>query len=530
MKIVKWQKAGSGLIVMMVLTVVFLLATIVLYQSSHTSAVTHDTDTLLRGDVLQNLVNSAAEEAGAKLEYLFNEPKSPVFSMIRQVVYRPDVGEYDFSEYVSTPELTAIIASSEYAQYKVEAPEVKVVLQRQLDKTEYERFGIVTLRVTGTSGGILGRQVKRRIEFARAFKVALTTVPRPFDTYGIYYANAEGVTDTNSVNDSRQRLISLNDELWSSLKRAKVENVLEEGAEMKALEGRLLPQNQARERVNELAQLKGGALLGLYYPGVSLKLNTLDLAEYLRALVSKAERALRRTKTLTRQEEFVPAASMTNELVYEGLWRIWAHKEAFRLIKTSDEAYNALQHYHFSFEKDFWRKRIQYKVEKRANEESFSAAWQRYRKDHPTLRGVISTNNDVPLYLTGKITGSAVIVVGPGGAIIHDLNKSGGPKDLLTIVSYAGPIHIKGECHCSLFLCKPNGAERPEVNIPADATLLGNLVSWSPPLATSLQGMIKRDMRYVSGFNGDKGQVVLNNHLLHVAFSPKTIYRKVKRN
>ena len=527
MKRTRKNDEGAGLIVILVITVVVLLAVVAFHQSNLANSVSLDAGTLVRGDVLQILVQSATEEAMARVEHHINEPSSLLFTRIRQVVYHPDLGKLDLSEFVELPETKAILASPGYEQYQIDEPKVEVVLQRQLDKTEYERLGIVKFSLHGYTAFGYGRPVSRTVEVTRAFKVALTTIPRPYDSYGLYFANVEGVTNVSRVNSLRDGLIEANERLWSAVDRHRANS---ESDDIKALIGRMLPKEQARERCKELSSFEDGALMGLYYPGVSFRLDTLDLATYLQNLSSGVSRELSQTEAVIGDEpEFIARADKASSLIFEGIWRIWAQSQAFRVIKPSDKAYVSLKHYSFSFSPDFWQRRIQYRVKVRADEKDINEAWSRFRREHPVIKGVVKVENEVPLQLKGAIVGQAVIVLGAGGATLEDLNKNGGPTDVLTIVAHRGTLRIKGECHCSVFLGENSGGNRAAIEIPKSSTLLGSLIAWQAPLATSLQGMLKRDMRYVSGFNGDQGQVVVNNRLLHVALSPKTIYRKVSR-
>ena len=514
---------GTGLIIVFVITVLVLLATVAFYQSNLASSVSMDADTLVNGDISQLLVQSAVEEAVAKVESLINCPSSQLFHRFREVVYHPDLGRIPLGEYIDLPETKAMMATPGYEQFQIEEPVVEVVLQRQLDKTEYERLGIIKFTIAGYSTYGFGRTVRRVVEVTKAFKVVLTTIPRPYDCYGLYFAKAKGVTDVNSVNGQRDTLIRANERLWSAVKSHCSRY---ESAVSKALIGRLLPQQQAKDRCKELPSMDAGALMGLYYPGVTFRLDTLDLGEYLQDLSHKVNRELGQVEAAIGDEsQFIAKADSAANLIFEGIWRIWAFSQAFRVIKPNDRAFVPLQHYAFSFAESFWQRRIQYRVKVRPGEKGINEAFSRFQNEHKVLRGVIHIDSDKPLKLKGAIKGQAVIVVGSGGVTLENINKNGGETDILTIVANKGAIEIKGECHCSIFLGKGDA----KLRLPRDSSLLGSLVAWERPLATSLQGMIKRDMRYVSGFNGEQGQVVVNSRLLHVALSPKTIYRKVSR-
>ena len=514
---------GTGIIIVFVVTVLVLLATVAFYQSNLATSVSVDADTLVNGDVLQLLVQSATEEAIARVDKLLNCQSSQFYHRVREVVYHPDLGKLSLGEHIDLPETKAIMGTPGYEQFQIEEPIVEVVMQRQLDKTEYERLGIIKFTIAGYSTYGYGRRVRRVVEVTKAFKVVLTTIPRPYDCYGLYFANADKVTDISSVNGQRDTLIRANERLLRAVKRHCASH---ESIESKALLGRLLPQQQAKERCKELPTMESGALMGLYYPGVTYRLDTLDLGEYLQGLASQVNRELGLVEAAIGDERnFINKADSAANLIFEGIWRIWAFSQAFRLIKPNDKAYVPLKHYSFSFTEEFWQRRIQYRVKVRPGERGINEAWKRFHQDHKVLRGVIKIDSQEPLKIQGTIKGQAVIVIGSGGVVLENVNKNGGETDILTIVANEGDIDVRGECRCSIFLGKGSA----KLKIPKESTVLGSLVAWQPPLATSLQGMIKRDMRYVSGFNGEQGQVVVNSRLLHVALSPKTIYRKVSR-
>jgi len=530
MTTVRGRRRGAGMVVVLALSVVLVLAVVFFAQSRLTSSVTADAAALVHGDVLQALVDSALQEAQTSAARQADDPASPLFEAFRKLVYYPDTGAFTVTDAVDLPETRALLADPYYKDYVVETPEVQVVLQRQLDKTEYERFGLLRYRVRGHFGSVFGRKVVRTVEVAQAFKVALTTVPRPYDSYGLYVAEAEGLTDRDAVNERRAALFALNEQLRSVVRQARAHD--DGGAAGLALEGRMVPVEGQAERTPELPSLEGCALLGLPRVGVKLDLVSLDLAAYLDVVVVRAKQAIEEAAAASGRvdETFIEAADRANMALYEGLFRIWSYQEAFWFVPAGHEARKSLDHYAFSFQKDFWQRRVQYCVKPREGEPDCQAAWQRFLAFHPRVNGVVAIENTTPIRLTGLVPGRSVIVVGPGGAVIDGLNQEAGAGDLVTVVAYAGPVTVASSSRCSVFLCKPDGPAAPELAVAPGADVLGSLAMWDASQARILQGRLVRDMRYGSGYNGEDGRVVVNPHLLHVAVSPTTSYRKAGRS
>lgn len=88
------------------------------------------------------------------------------------------------------------------------------------------------------------------------------------------------------------------------------------------------------------------------------------------------------------------------------------------------------------------------------------------------MEGVIDlTAWPARLRLTGELAGRVVMLVGPQGADLTDLNRDANALNRLTVVSFGGPLTVAGEVHASLVALS---AETPQaahgrISIPKSA-------------------------------------------------------------
>mgnify|MGYP001555229224 FL=1 len=522
----------------MVVVVVAILAILAFSQSFFTSSVTTEADVLVKGDIAQMLADSGVQEAMAQMRYMANNPKSPIFLPLRELVYAPDKGKLDLSTHFNIDETRQMAQTEGYEGYSLQEPSVEVVLQRHIDKTEYERIGVIKYSLGVTASGGLTRRPFRRVEVVQPFKTCLTAPPRPFCLGGVFVANASELTDMSRLRSLRSRFISANADLWRTLEelQSRIPSNLKQS--YSDLERRLVPQETAVKRTPAVTGEGEAMLIGCYTEGADLHLSSLDLAQFLDSYDRKlsvfeqnyrlgAQRA--RGSNISDHQFFIENATKAAETVEDALFRLWAQRNVFRYVTQKDPFFKKLSDHLYKFNHEFWLKRCQYSVKKRDGEADINVAWKRFLKEHSQVNGVIRVENEQePLELKGLVKGKFVLVLGAGGAKIDNFNVKDEMTDVATIVASTGHIKIKGEAHCSIFLARQDSAPPPNLTIDPKARLVGNLHMWQPPLQ-ALAGTLVRLEKYSSGITLDGGRVILIQTYLHVAVAPKIIYRKVTR-
>ncbi len=532
---------GSGLLIVMVVVIIAIFAILTFGQSFFTSSITVEADVLVKGDVAQVLADSAIQEAMAQMRHQANTPSTQIFNCLRQLVYAPDLGKLDLSDHIKIPETEALLFSEGYAGYHVANPKVEVVLQKHIDKTEYERIGIIKYTAEVTAPGGITRKAFRRVEVTQPFKTCLVNSPRPFCLGGVFVAKADELTDMESLKSLRSRFISANSDLWRKVNDCKAMAPPSLSEHYKDLERRMIPQQTAVDRTPPVTGEGEAMLIGCFHGGADFYLQSLDLASYLKVYDEKlrsiegkynsaAQRASSSLAATGAHDDFIKNANEAVKTIEDALFRIWAQRNSFRYVTREDPFFAKLSEHLYKFDYSYWTRRCQYKVRKGVGEADCNAAWQRYLRDHPSPKGIIRIENDgEPLRLSGLVKGKYVLVLGSGGAIIENFNTNDGPSDVATIVACTGPLKIKGEVHCSLFLAKHEQAPPPDLFIDSQARIVGNLHMWQPPLQP-LVGTLFRLEKYSSGITLDGGRVIIVQTYLHVAIAPQTIYRRVSRH
>lgn len=510
------------------LVILFILGLLFLVQSRFSSQAARETRLLGMGDRVELIADSAIEEAMAVLRQAVEDPSSEAFASFRKLVYAPKKGEMDLlvdHPYRHTQSLLKREASE---GIELDPPEVRVVLQRQIDSTAYERRGILRYRATARMGRLFGRRVIRRIERVQSFKVALAGMPMPHCSYGVFLAHLDGLIDTTRVNGLRQRLMTELGDL-----RRLVAQVLAAApdAAKETLEAfqRSLLRDGACERAKELPRSGVGSLYGLIRQDASLQLENLELAGRLSRSVEAAKRLAAAARGASRNAAGLEALRRWDGAIRKGFWDLWAFNRVFRVLPDDHAAYAPLKASFYKFDPSFWLRRAQYRVRPRAGEKDMATAWERFRQSRSEVHGVIAfDNSDEVLTLTGRLRGQACLVVGTGGLLLEDFNGEGPSGDVITIVSLGGPVKVRGTVRCALVLARADAVPH-RLHFDPDCSLHGAFSAYRLPQGTHLAGRLVRNTETVSGRTMADGRVWLDEKRLHVVMAPRCLYRKVLR-
>jgi len=518
-----------------------ILLMLVIHQSRLTSWMSAETDVLVRADRCEFLADSAIQEATARFRVEANDPSSALYTKLREEVFAPGLGDFVPPTSLQTPHTAALLSSNDLRGFELSSVGVRVALQRQLDTTSYERYGLVRYRASATSPANLGRAAYRRVETVQSFKVALCSVPHPYCNYGIFVGDAFSVTDSEAVNLARDKLASALVAIWGHVDWARVQAPTVQTPLYDQLNELLVPKTSI-DRAEPLPTASRAALYGLLYEGLEMDLKVLDLATDLQNSLAKiaekagplnaAVSAIQATpSSKVAHESFVEAALTSGKLVGEALWNIWAFNQSFVILPSSHESYPSIEHHSAKLNGGYWFRRRQFRVSPRSSADANCAkAWGAFLEDFPSPRGVIHIENQTsPFILSGRVPGRAVIVTGYGGVHVKDFNIGETDDDCMTVVSLGGPVTISGENHCWVILANAPSDGARTLCFNSGSILEGGMTMGRLPSGARLDGLLRRREKYYSGRTTPKGRLYLDPEALFCAFSPRPVYRKVSR-
>lgn len=535
-------RGGGGLLIAMALCAVAILLVLLFHQSRMSSWVSMETDALIRGERAEMVADSAVEEAMAQIRLHVNEEGSALFKEMRTLLYHPDKGKLDLSPRIDLPETRLLLAETSLKGYGLDFLTAKVVLQKQLDGTPYERNGIIRYEALARAPGG-SRSVTRRVEAVQSFRLVLTCVPQPFSSYGFFLADVGLLTDLPAINRQRDELLFATRQLWEWIREAKGPAPLSLGKLYDVLEDGVVAQDTARN-AKPVVEAERAAFYGLPIAGVKMDLALLDLSTDLQKILTRAREregrvvaalaAIRRDASdENAHEDFVEEAHHYGRELEEGLLAIWAFRRAFRILPSEHEAYKPLQASFWKLSTAFWKRRVQWRVRPREGE-PLEQAWKRFLEDHPRPRGVILIDNpSTPFHLTGSFSGDVVLLFGAGGLRVDDFNtaESGDPEASVTLVCPAGPVTISGEVHGAfVFPSRKDSDDAVRLEIRPGTVIQGGFYARDLPITAGLRGTLLRDEKFYSGQVTPKGQVVLDDGRIFVGLSPSLLYRKVHRS
>jgi hypothetical protein len=385
-----------------------------------------------------------------------------------------------------------------------------------------DRLGMIVFRATAATG-VLGHRTVRTVEKGFVYKTVMPALPAPLNQYGIVLADRSALGSNAAINRRRETLI----ESLRSLRQR-----LEEGARVQqgtAREGLLdllddIPDMENAE--SHTPMLPEGAAnevhSGLCEHEAQIDGVLIDLDRYLAGITGRAEELIRHLPPATATDLKARLMPVCKE-IDEGLFAVWAARAAFTSnpVKASkDPEAQALRACLNSLDPDYFRRRAFLEIGAKAVGPGETAdvptRFQTFLKRGPARGIVIVDNDQTPIELNGFLGGPLMVVTGKGGANLSNVVVRDSPDSFLTVVSFGGPIRVRGRCQA--FLLAGKGST---VVLEPGATLSGGLAMMEMKAGTRLDGIIVRDDGRLVGSESSESCVT--------AISPFPAYRKVSR-
>lgn len=526
-----WNHHG-GAFLWLVMSALFLLLSWGVSRGLWTNAARHDAQAMVESRICQLLADCAVAEAEAQVGLAVNDPSTEAFSQVRQQVVGTDQGELDLTRFVTLKDFPRIAGTSDCKGYLLDELSCRVAFQRPIDRVAYEKRGVLVVTAKVSSPSTI-RRVRRRVEVARSFATTLVCVPRPFGNYGFFIVDATGLTDTDRANRMRERDLELSRQALRSLKTLRDRDSPTSRPEWdRVVESAFDPDKP--ETIPEPVSLPAGAVLyGLSGHVEPQPLERVDIATRLSSLIDRSESATRELARLaergTLQPGTIQVACRLMGVVVDPLRELWRFHDTYRILTPTDAAaYHDIKKRAERLSPAFFRRRAHY-ILRSLPRTTVQMVFDTLTKS--VTNGVIQVDNPIgqPLSLTGNLKGRMVILVGPGGVRIRDLNVAAGPADLVTVVASSGPVHVAGRCRATVVLSH-SGSERPSgLEIEKDARIHGSIIALLAPSNIRWRGTLIRDDQQVSGFNGPNGKDEGLYENYFVGLSPRILYRRVVR-
>ena len=521
---------GSGVLLVIVAAVLFVLFTALFFQSRLASSVTAETAVARDGDRALLIAQSAIHEATLRLRNELADKDSQVLKLFRKAVYAPNKGEVDFAKYIDLHETKTMMATEVgLSSFTLEKLEARVAFQKQIDRTAYERKGVICWRAAVKTPSHSWRRTRRVAEYAQRFKVTLAAPPRPCSSFGFFVADVDSMTDIEQFNLMRNKFVDELNRLRETIRTRKNSAPMHLQTGYDKLLASMAGQQQIKAAV-EIPEAARAACYGLIQHGAKMALDELDVSRDLKTYLHKLQptlseinNAAARRDPLSVFRKTDEAARKADRVIRDALWRIWAFSHVYRVLPATENAYAELAAHFMKFDGSYWRRRAQWLVGKQNKERNINDSWERFLKKHPQPKGVVYVQNDkYPLRIEGEFKGPLVIVTGPGGAIIEDVNEKDKGEHLLTVVCLGGAVKVRGTVNAALVLGCEGDDEPTSLTFAKNSKLTGCLSAHRLPIRCNLAGHLIRSHKF--GY----GNSVLDHHL-HVELAPRFVYRKVYR-
>ena len=499
-------------------------------RSFVTSNLRHEAEADVESSLVEQVAESAVAEAEAQVGWQVNALETQLAQILRKPVLAGDNGDFDLTPYVQLTQTEALLQTPAFKGYTISSFNARVVFQRQLDCVPNEKRALFAFSATVTSPGLV-RKVSRKLELGRWGKITLTTVPRPFGTFGLFLLNSTGLTDAATVNRCRDRAIALCRELREKIKTASAGGPSAQAAT--DLLATAFDPDGTSPAPDPFVLPDGAVFYGLAESRAPQKLKSLDLGARMSELIEKAERASAELTARSGSASADPSGfseTSRNALgaAIAPLTELWTYQRNYTMMQPgSGPEWNDLNGVLFKLREDYFRRRAHYRLEESPGHTDLSAELKDLL-DHQASGVIDVANQTTPITVSGSVPGRVVLIVGPGGARLRSVNASEASTGQVTVVCGTGPLSISGQNGVSLVLVDPpDGRGSCQLTFEGDARVRGSLIATTVPPGNWTGGELERDDRVYSGFTEPSGVELGLNDRLFVGLSPRTYFRRV---
>jgi hypothetical protein len=227
------------------------------------------------------------------------------------------------------------------------------------------------------------------------------------------------------------------------------------------------------------------------------------------------------------------AAGIGRELalkLQQALFKVWAYQSLFRIIPLDGSTVAAaVRPFAERLEYAAAAPRAQWILKEAADRPSVEDQLYAMLGKPGVTNGVVElVNVKRTVTLKGKISGSLMLIVGPGGVVLDGVDTDGSPDSLLTLHARSGRAVIKGKCRAIVTLGRPLPGEPPlEIDMRAGSELRGALLMARLPEGAALGGTLVSAATMPASVGAIDGATRTQG--LFAAVSPRILYQTVTR-
>lgn len=336
-------------------------------------------------------------------------------------------------------------------------------------------------------------RVERTLEAAYELRTMLLAPPRPFDQLGLFLGRPGSLIDAARVNQIRDAAVQGHLALRSELQSADTSAL--SGDDKRWLRQIVEGMLTAEDLENRVPRLPDGeaVLYGFLGEVREFQLRELDLVARLEAIQARldARKAAYQSAPPDRSR-YEQAYWMVDEYsnVFDAIWqsRSWATRI---LERDSDRFRELFEPYLHRLTPRYFLERVSLSFHE---EDPLYHAWRSMGR---RLEGVVDLSHwSQRIELEAELQGRVVLLVGPGGATLRDLNWSTGAEGhRLVLVSLGGEVVVEGQVRASVIMLPgADGSPTGSFRLGSGAHLRGGLLLPEPGTASVvLEGILEYD-------------------------------------
>lgn len=400
---------------------------------------------------------SAVQELWDQAARSINQPGTPLFRALRQLA-AADWSEVDVSSAFTAPsqgleagwgKLAAGAAAEGRVASEVVSFRARVRSPRLSFGTERREEWVALLTLTAVSRvADAALSLKREAEESFEIRMVRAGMPRPFDEVAFFLGNAEALVDVSRVNQRRQEMIALQDQLVNQMLNNPPSNIDPADApRLQAILEAMHSRGTLEERTPELTT-EPSALVGFGHVH-DVRVDYLDLARLLDADATSIRQQM---GSLGGSSDFIKDLSYLVNDLSMGVTRIYNWTRILTMLPEGGDQYqNLVAPFLDRLSPEYFLDRVTLRGEP---EHPRIKAWL---AGEARIDGVIDMRaSPTQLQLTGKLNGRTVILVGPAGASLFNLSQLEA-SDSILVVSMGGDLQLSGTVDASVLVTYREG-------------------------------------------------------------------------
>jgi hypothetical protein len=335
-------------------------------------------------------------------------------------------------------------------------------------------------------------------------------VPRPFDPFGFYLADAGDVFGFERLDAQRREIFA-----GIAAVRTAIAELTGDGSptEYRDFAARILDPPTLEERLPPWGEETNQMVASCWNEDEELNLANLELSERIeerlvkwrglhRDLMAKLGRA--RRDPAGEMIDAITAGTAFLESADNALLHMWAVRQGLTMLPRDGDTYRELERFQERLRFPYFLERASYILEPDPATGAIQQRLDDFLRRFPGASGILVLRGPAkPIRIEAGLGGRLVLAC---DRVDVELSAPAEPPpegDILTVAVFGATLRVRGKVPAAVMLGPGGDGDEgePVLDIPQDASIVGALVMDHVAAASRMEGSVVRDTSYLSSFS-----------------------------